>query len=301
MSNLQKSNGSTTEKLNVDAGINAKKSSRFILLSNYEFDFLFDKGDFGLIAFFATLRGAKRQEVIRPKRNQGLYRTIQENTGLSLNTIRKYFEVLEQLNLVDVHNNGNVCIRGRRWTFKNLPPKKNKKLIPIEVCEKFADTKLSAAFVLVHSNLKKQKNPQKKSAERIKLLTEEKTGRVRTLKDHKRAQRIMDLGITLPKLLSNYRSNGTLSNEGFARLITKSGDKVTKSKGNYFKNKLLERGLITQQRMVTLISPGQHSQASIDALNESKPFGQYGGFFLGKNGVYFESSPIIELVNGNGG
>ncbi len=265
-----------------------------IRLTNNEYHYLYIQGGDGLVAFFATLRYTKKSTVIKKVGKKGPFAVIGNVTGLCRTTVNKYLTQLLALDMAEVHPNGNIALRSRKWADKNLPRMKNRKLIPIEVCKKFTDTKTSIKFVRVHSNIKKQKSQIGKKAERIELIKQLHTGRINNLHDLKRAKSLVKKGYSYESLKADYRLNSTLSNLGFDKLNknTENDIECNKSSGNYLKSKLLKRGLLIQNRQVVLAYPNVKDFTFLEQLRADE---YSGGHFIGKKGIYFEDSPIIEL------
>jgi hypothetical protein len=263
-------------------------------VTNLEYDFLFNEGGDGLIAFFATIRNAKHTAVMRRVGKKGPKALIRYYTGLSRATIEKHFPHLETLDLVEVHLNGNLAIRGRKWTDKHLPRLYSRKTIPIEICNKFTDTKDSVRFVRVHSNYEKQISQIGKKAVQIEILRESIRNETRTNHDYHVAKQLVKNGLTVESLTQSCL-NSTISNLGFYKLLENSDEasQNNRRKGHYFKNKLIKRNLIAQDRQVRRVSRFKSKEA-LDTLSENE---KYGGFFMGSSGIYYESSPRIELGN----
>ncbi len=226
--------------------------------------------------------------LIYPKCRERLTGALHRITGLSRNTINKYLPELERLDLVK-RQKGALLIRGRKWSNNNLPKLRNKKLIPIEICKKFTDTKTSSFYVRVHSNIKSQNKESSKKAERIKILEQHHRGQTASLKDLKRAKLLIKKGNTLTSLTNSHRLNSTISNSTFFNL-KKGINNGFKISGHYHKSKLLKKGLIQQTRNVHLFLEGVFSYSYLIELRDSF---DYGGFFIGRRGIYFEDSPTI--------
>ncbi|MEO0508140.1 MAG: hypothetical protein AAF090_18435 [Bacteroidota bacterium] len=262
------------------------------LLSNTEYDFLYNEGGDNLISFFATLRFHKKGIVIKRIGKKGVAATIGSATGLSRTSIERYLSVLIDTGLVMIHPNGNIAVRGRKWSYKNLPRQKRLKLLPITIYKKFTDTKVSSRFVRVHSNIKSQNTQIEKKCKRIKLLEELNSGRTKKLSELKLAKQLEKDGFTVSNLLES-RSNSTLSNLGFDKLIRQSENKNTKSAGKYHKNKMLKAERIQQKRNITLAYPGVKDKKFARELSEDPNF--KGGSFVSSKGIFLETSPDITI------
>ncbi|WP_445381224.1 hypothetical protein [Robiginitalea sp. IMCC43444] len=263
-----------------------------ILLSNIEYHYLLNVGGDPLIALFATFRCHKPGVVYETEGKKGALSLLRARTGLSRAIVEKYTPLLIEHGLVDIHYNGNVAIRGRNWSRRNLPFIQYNKLIPIQIGPKFTDTQLYAAFVRVHSNITEQKSRIGRKAEQIKLLKEKLNGTLKTQADYKRSERLLQQG-GLKTIKSRYLSNSTISNLGFYKLLKNEEGSTENHKriGHYFKKRLLKRGLIHQCRNVQRVSRLK-SRVGLEELVLSE---SYGGFFIGKTGIYYETSPRIEL------
>ncbi len=265
-------------------------------LTNIEYDFLHNEGGDGLIAFLATLRAVKPMEVIRRAGKKKSSATIKSVTGLSRTTIEQHLPKLQEIGMVLVHSNGNIAIRSRKWSDKNLPQLNCRKLIPIMVSDKFTDTKIYSGFVRVHSRVKKQERQIGKKSKRIEVMEAFSNKKRLSQGDYRIWKKLYRQGRTLEELKSKYRSNSTISNLSFHKILKDSNlpSDCNKSTGNHFKNRLIELGLITQNRLCRLKYPNVKDGAFVANEND---FLTSGGLFQGRKGVYFEISPHIEIVS----
>ena len=266
---------------------------KIVRVSNSEYSFLFNLGGDSLIAVFATLRAYKPGAIYVIEGKAGPLALLRSKTGLSRSVIDEYTPTLIATGLVDIHPNGNVAVRGRNWTRKNLPHFPNYKLIPIQIGPKFTDTKLYVAFVRVHANIRKQKSRIGRKAEQIELLRERQNGTIKTHADYKRSEWLLRKG-GLKVLLSSYLSISSISNLGFYKLLKNKDGKTDAHKriGHHFKKKLLQRGLINQSRHVQRVST-LRSKVGLEVLSSSS---SSGGFFIGSKGIYYEGTPRIEVA-----
>ncbi|TAI48467.1 hypothetical protein [Flagellimonas allohymeniacidonis] len=264
----------------------------FTLLTNLEYNFLFNEGGDNLVSFFATLRFHKKGAVIKKIGKKGVTATISAATGLSRTAIERYLSKLLDFGLVVLHKNGNVAVKGRKWTYRHLPKQRKLKLLPMLIYSKFTDTKMSSRYIRVHSNLKSQIPQIVKRTERIKLLEELTSGSTKKLSDLKRAKQLEKDGLTVADLAES-RLNSTLSNLGFDKLIRPSENKNTKSAGNYHKSKMLGSNLINQKRVIELKYPGIQNKKFAKEMSEDDDF--KGGAFVTSKGICVESSPHISI------
>ena len=269
------------------------RDKSFVWISNVEYTFLILEGGDPLIALFATLRFFKKGTVYHREGRYGCIGLLKSITGLSRTVLEKYLPGLLKTGLVEVHLNGNIAVRSWRWSGNPLPSQSCQKLIPIQIGPKFTDTKDYVAFVRVHSNILKQKSRIGRKAEQIEILREGLQGKTRTLADYKRTERLLRQG-GLDALNSKYLSISTISNLGFYKLLKGSeGSTDTHRRiGANFKIKLIRRGLIQQNRIVRRVSTLK-SEVGIEVLEEEL---KYGGYFLGRLGIYYETSPEIDLT-----
>ncbi|MCL6272531.1 hypothetical protein M3P19_00840 [Muricauda sp. 2012CJ35-5] len=267
-----------------------------VYVTNIEYDFLFNEGGDGLVAFFATLRSSKPNVVIKKVGKKGSVVTVKEATGLSRTTIQKYLPTLLELGMVSIHHNGNIAIHGRKWSSKHLPGIGKTKLIPIQVHKKFTDTKICSAFVRVHSRLKKQERQIERKAKRIEVLRTHSKGRWLSKSDYRICRKLLRRGITIKELESKYRSYSTISNLSFHKILKDSqiASDCNANSGKHFKLKLIELGLIQQQRISFLKCPNTNDCEYIEHQNSLSGIG---GFHQGFKGIYHEYSPKIELTS----
>lgn len=279
-------------------GFTQKKQPNFkkVCLTNIEYDFLFCEGGDGLIALFATLRANKPKEVIKKVGKKGPVALMKDVTGLSRTAIDKYLPQLQEAGLLQIHQNGNIAIRSRRWSDKNLPRLGRRKLIPIQVHEKFTDTKICVAYVRVHSRLRKQERQIGKKAKRIEVLEACSRKKRLSKSDYRLWKKLYRKGITLRGLQNKYRSTSTISNLSFHKILKDSdlASDCNINSGKNFKQKLMELGMIEQERQFKLKYPNVKDSRF---LANEKDFLLYGGLFQGHKGIVLESSPIISPID----
>ncbi|MDF0706614.1 hypothetical protein [Flagellimonas okinawensis] len=279
-------------------GFTQKKQLDFkrVLLTNIEYDFLFCEGGDGLVAFLATLRAYKSNEVIKKVGKKGPVALIQDVTGLSRTTIGKYLPQLQEIGLLQIHENGNIAIRSRKWSDTNLPRLGRRKIIPIQVHEKFTDTKICVAYVRVHSRLRKQERQIGKKAKRIEVLEACSRNRRLSKSDYRLWKKLYRKGITLRGLQNKYRSTSTISNLSFHKILKDSvlASDCNINSGKNFKTKLMELGMIKQERQFKLKYPNVRDSKF---LANEKDFLLYGGLFQGYKGIVLEGSPIITPID----
>lgn len=265
-------------------------------LTNIEYDFLHFEGGDGLIAFLATLRANKPKEVIKKVGKKGPVALLQDVTGMSRTVIEKHLPQLLEIGMVEVHENGNISIHGRKWSDRNLPRLGKRKLIPIQVHRKFTDTKICSAYVRVHSRIKKQERQIGKKAKRIEVLEACSRNKRLSKSDYRLWKKLYRNGITLKGLQNKYRSTSTISNLAFYKILKDSdlGSDCNINSGKNFKLKLIELGLIKQERNYRLKYPGVRDPKFLENENELLLFG---GLFQASNGIVLEGSPTISLID----
>lgn len=265
-------------------------------LTNTEYDYLFLEGGDGLVAFLATLRANKPNEVIKKVGKKGPVALIQNVTGLSRTTIEKHLIQLLEIGMVNIHSNGNIAIRGRKWSDKNLPKLERRKLIPIQVHEKFTDTKVCSAYVRVHSKIRKQERQIGKKAKRIEVLEACSRNKRLSKSDYRLWKKLYRNGITLRGLQNKYRSTSTISNLSFHKILKDSdlASDCNINSGKNFKMKLIELGLIKQERVFRLKYPNVRDAEFLENEND---FLCFGGLFQGYKGIVLESSPNISPID----
>ncbi|WP_299161968.1 hypothetical protein [uncultured Eudoraea sp.] len=259
-----------------------------VLLTNYEYHYLFNIGGDALVAFFATLRSCKKDIVFKKVGRKGSVSTIRHYTGLSRTTINKHLPALKKLGMVVVQSNGNIAVRSRKWTKKNLPRLKNYKFIPIKIHKKFTDTKWSINYVRIHTNINKQHNAIEKKAERIEQLKHLQKGTIRSYKELKRAKQLARQH-SLEGLKKNHRLTSTLSNARFAKL---RHPELSRTSGQYGKHKLMKLGYIGQNRKFEILD-SNNSKAHWHYWHDIQGIKNC---FISKGGIYREVSPDIFLL-----
>ncbi|TAI48996.1 hypothetical protein [Flagellimonas allohymeniacidonis] len=253
-------------------------------------------GGDGLIATFATIRAYKKDVVLKKVGKKGPVAMLRELTGLSRTTIEKHLPILLEIGLLEIHNNGNIAVHGRKWSSNNLPCLHRRKLIPIKVYDKFIDTKTYCAFVRVHSRLGKQERQIGKKAKRIEVLEACSRNERLSKGDYRIWKKLYRQGITLEELKSKFRSKSTLSNLAFHKILkdTDIPSNCNESSGKDFKSKLIMLGLIKQSRLFELVLPGIKDKEFVLRENDLLHFG---GLFQGSLGIYHERSPEIVINN----
>ncbi|MEY8780320.1 hypothetical protein AB9K32_07820 [Allomuricauda sp. XS_ASV26] len=263
-------------------------------LTNIEYDYLFNEGGDSLIAFLATLRAYKSNETIKKIGKNGTIGTINKTTGLSRTIIKKHLPKLIDIGLVNIHQNGNIAVRSRKWSSNNLPKLERLKLIPIMVYNKFVDTKTYSAYVRVNSRIRTQERQIGKKARRIEVLRTCSQNRSLSKSDYRLWKSLNRKGTTLRELLNNYRSTCTISNLSFHRILkdTELISACNKNSGKHFKKKLIALGLIEQKRVQRLEYPGVWDVQYSDEINDVLI---YGAIYQSKKGIVIEESPIITI------
>jgi len=243
-----------------------------------------------------TLRAYKSNETIKKIGKNGPVGTIKKTTGLSRTIIEKHLPKLIKTGLVKIHNNGNIAVRSRKWSSYNLPELRKIKLIPIQVQEKFTDTKICVAYVRVHSKLKSQERQIRKKAKQIELLSTSSQNRPLSKGEYKLLKKLYRRDLTLRKLAKNYRSTCTISNLSFHKILkdTDLPNSCNINSGKHFKMNLVRLGLIKQERILKLKYPNVKDLKFLENENELLCFG---GLFRGVKGIVLEESPNIIVID----
>jgi len=197
-----------------------------------------------LIAAYSIIKSSRSNKDVKyyaykAKNNKTVsgFSLLRAKTNLSLNSIHKYVPFLIEEGLV-TFNNGDVVLLGNN----KLKEKYNhNKLVPIQIGKNIIDTQYNSLSVRLHSSKRKQEAMIRKKRHRREVLVQGKDPK--TLKQLKASKSyIKRFGEKI-----EITDKVILSNSGYA--ILKGGATTNaKSKGDYWKRKLKEKGLLKTKR-----------------------------------------------------
>lgn len=211
---------------------------------------LYEKGGFGLVACFSRLKYFQNtQECYKPikhktnnKTTKG-YRLMSRFSGISIPTLKNLVPILEEMDLVHFDKKGGVHLAGRKKTDTI-----GGKLVPIKMGDKFTDTKTFASYVIIRSNLDRQKKQFEKKRRLSEGMRAIKNGSFISKKVYKLIKSLEKEGIKSIKDLKMVE-NRILSNAKIANLVGVDYKEDTqKSNGSYFKRRFKDFGLIESRR-----------------------------------------------------
>jgi hypothetical protein len=217
---------------------------------------LSERGGDKLAAVYATLRhfknGGIKYYAYTAKNNKfvGGYSLLRSKTNLSLSTLHKHVPVLIDMGLCSFHGNGDFVMLGGN-KLKELYS--SYKLVPILIGENLSKTQSYCIKIkLMSKERQQQKQIEKKKyqSELLKQLTNPTNYKL-----YKSAKRFVKKN-GMEKI--TYTDKTILSNQGFAVII--DGTLDNKSKGQYWKSKLIKHGIISSSRRYVLGAKMTHTQ-----------------------------------------
>ena len=209
---------------------------------------LLEEGGFSLVAVYSTLK-RKRNAIhsYQPEDDISGYNLLKRCTGISISILRKYVPILVRLNLADFLSGGGFFLTGN-----NKNKSKNNKLVPIQIFDKYTDTKTACEYVIIHSNILKQKKKICKKVTQRELLNASQSQKLKSKKEYQAVKRLNRNGIFKVSDLKIVE-NTTLSNKSFMFLL--SGCRYENSStGKSKKDKMKSLGLIEIKRNFKTLS-----------------------------------------------
>jgi hypothetical protein len=175
------------------------------------------------------------------------YRLLSNETGVSYNVLKRNVDTLISEGLCYFTKSGGFFMLGKD-SVNTLTKNKNKKRIGIKIGKTLCETKLSVRAVMVLSNIKTQqrKIDSKVALRKLKMALD--NNRPLSRKQLQKRKYLEKNGISLE--VKNLVQITTLSNNGFAKVLYSKGKehKNNISKGNYWKEKLIEGNFIRCRR-----------------------------------------------------
>lgn len=213
---------------------------------------LFDRGGDSLVAFYCILRKSRKESgdshfyayTSRSGKVVKGSNLIRNKTGITLSVIKNNLPKLVDLDLVSLPTEGHVILEGTNKTNKKLYGSDYVKHIPIEVST-FKLTKLYSYFIRIHSLERVQRRTYKRKQDRKEQLKHIESGFI-PQGMYKRCISTYKKHLKDPSIVSGTLEKAVLSLQGFAKYKDDSSD--NKSKGAYWKRKLVSNGLLTTKR-----------------------------------------------------
>lgn len=207
---------------------------------------LYKKGGDKLVAVFSILKASKKGDIkyysFTSKNGKIVsnYNLIRHYTGLTLHSIKKYTDILIEMDLCYFEENGNFVIRGNNKLKKEY----TRKLVPILIGKNLIETSYSSYAVRVHSNSRQQqKSIDKKTHQRVLKSKKEEDLTCSDIKQLKRLKKKQERGFFIDK--------SVLSVKGFA--VVKDDSINNKSKGQYWKQKLIKNNFVETTRRFSIL------------------------------------------------
>lgn len=246
-------------------------------LSGLMYNKLFSLGGDNLVSFYSILRN-KRKHLVNGthfyayKNRNGVLvagkSLLRKRTGFSVKTIEKYSPMLVELGFMRFTPQGHVILDGVNKINTELyserdskkTKKSNIKYIPIKATT-FTKTKTSSYFVRISSledNQIKTCKAKKDRKEKVFKLENDKVSSTKELMSCKKTKKYVQEN---PNSIKGILENTVLSLQGFASY--KDNSKDNKSKGSYYKRKLVNEGYISTQRRYVDVDELSHLKVTL--------------------------------------
>lgn len=196
-----------------------------------------------LVSMYSTLKHFKNGDykyyAYKAKNNKFVsgYSLLRAKTNLSLSVLKKYVPILIDMGLCSFHDNGDFIMLGGEKT-KELYD--SYKLVPIQIGKNLTVTKLYCIKVKLISAERQQKRQITKKKNQSELLNQ---------LTNPKSNKLFKAAKKLEKRLGNkieYTDKTILSNQGFSVIV--DGEIDNKSKGQYWKSKLISQEIINSER-----------------------------------------------------
>lgn len=205
---------------------------------------LFNQGGDKLISLYVQLKACKngRIKIKAHKSSKGhkleRYGLLRKETKLSLSVLKTYLPQLMRMGLCWFDNNGDFVMIGNRKINELYKNKRRLKIVRVRVGNSFKETQIYSFLVRIQSAQLQQEKRAAVKAHRENLVAKHTKGYF--LKPNERQQ----LNCIFEKNLSygNITDESVLSHAGFAKLKTQELNYP--SKGEYWRNKMVEAGII---------------------------------------------------------
>lgn len=234
---------------------------------------LYKRGGDKLVAMFSILKTSKQNDVKYQSftasngKKVSYHNLIRKKTGLTIHSIRKYTAILIEMELCYFESDGSFVVLGNNKLKKEY----TRKLVPILIGKNLIDTSYNSFLVRLHSNeLKQQKAIAKKTHQRVLKCKKEEELTYSDIKQLKSLKSKKESGF--------FTDKSVLSIKAFAAV--KDGSKNNKSKGLYWKRKMIQKNLIETKRQFDVVA--KMTKTEFDSMKFTFP-----------NNVVFEKSGLI--------
>lgn len=212
------------------------------------------KGGQKLIAFYCILKHFNRTQKLyayKAKNNKTVKgkSILRNRCNLAVSAIDKFLPMLVEMELCEFDRKGNFILLGNQKTKELYDCEK---MVPILIGANLIKTQYNCLSVKLHSEERQQKREIEKKHNRSDLQRHEK---------NPKSKRLYNLAIRSIKkygrdLKINYKT--VLSNQAYA--VLKDGTRDNKSKGSYWKKKLLNNNLVTAKRTFTKVRQMEYQE-----------------------------------------
>lgn len=228
------------------------REQKTVRIDSMLFHILHERGGYNLVAVYCELKAFRnRPEKYVPithsnnKKSSG-YRLLQKCTSISIPTLKKNVPLIIEMGLGEFDFSGGFLMKGNRKTRLST----SGKLVPIKIGKSYTDTRLSAKFVVLSSNLRRQKILWKRKETLSELFKVKKSNNGFL---SKRDMTLLDQACSRGESLGNMQmvKNSILSNKRIHELVSNrvsTNDLSSKSCGKYIKKKFREKGWIETRR-----------------------------------------------------
>jgi hypothetical protein len=234
---------------------------------------LYQQGGDRLVSVYSILKKSKKNDVkyyaftSKNGKKVSHYNLIRNYTGLTLHSIKKYTDILIGLGLCSFDDKGNFILAGNQKLKKIY----NNKLVPIKIGKNIVETSYNSLTVRLHSNqVKQQRQINKKHNQRVLLSKSEEQLTYSDIKQIKSLKSKETKGFEVDKCVLTIKS--------YAKL--KDGSENNKSKGQYWKQKLIKNKLIDTKRRFQTIRKMSFEDYKIEKAFLPKSLKFYKGYLI---------------------
>lgn len=230
-----------------------------VLINTRLYKLLLDKGGDKLIAIYCIVKKARNGEKrIHPEitlqgKSIKFYRLLHKKTKLSEATLKKYIPTLISLGLCNFSADGGFYVAGNNKMHARF--NKNR-FLKIKIGT-LSETVLNSFHVRIKALEKAQIKKIEKTQRQINIMLRGENGFSLTKNERNSFKRLVKKGIRLADLQKKCKKV-VLSNEGFA--YHKSEQRDMKSKGSYWKQKLIASNYIHSIRNFEFVTECDYSE-----------------------------------------
>ena len=235
-------------------------NAKFTTINSRLYSELFSLGGDSLVSVYAILRASKNKGIkIYKEENRNIYHTLKTKTGLSVTTLRKYVKILNGLNLSYFDSVGNFVLVGRNKINDRY---KKKKYVIIQIGKNLTETKLYSFKVRLLRMETIQKSRLDRREKQVKVKERQDKGYFLTKWEKKLIKNLTVKDLEYLENKESFCAKTVLSNIGFSKLQFNSNE-VSKSRGWYWKKRLIKSGIIEVKRRFKYLRKGTKKEYNI--------------------------------------